>query len=233
MRIEETIAIDAPASEIWDVVTDPSQYPVFAESITRWEPEDEKKDRGLGARYSMRMRAGSAEVGGLVEVVEWDEGCDMAWSSVKGIDQRGRWRLRAQEDGTTKVYLRLSYQAPGGLLGMISDQLSAFTVRGNLRGTLENLKAMIEGEEMSSKGDGFHPLALVGQAAETARVAVTSGLARPSRPDKLARALRAFVRLGPTPAAGYTTSAILRPNEQAIIDELGTLTFGEVDARTN
>ena len=232
MRIEETIAIDASAQDIWEIVTEPSQYTKFAPSLTRWEPEGDK-ERGLGARYSMRMRAGSAEVGGLVEVVEWDEPCDMAWNSVTGIDQRGRWRLREQADGTTKVTLRLAYQAPGGLLGMISDQVSARTVRGNLGEILKNLKAMIEGEEMSSKGDGFSPLAFVGQAAQTVRVAVTSGLARPSRPDKAARALRSFLRLGSTPAAGYTTHAILRPNEQAIIDELGTLTFGEVHERTN
>ena len=232
MRIDESITIDAPPEEIWAIVTDPEQYPKFADSITRWEPEGDK-DRGLGARYSMRMRAGSAEVGGLVEVVEWDESCDMAWTSVTGIDQRGRWRLRTQEDGTTKVSLRLSYHAPGGLLGMISDQLSGRVVRGNLRGTLENLKAMIEGDEMSSKGDGFDPLGIANQAVETVRVAVTSGLARPQRPDRLARALAAFFRLGSTPAAGYTTNSILRPNEQAIIDELGTLTFGEVHERTN
>ena len=84
----------------------------------------------------MRMRVGSAEIGGLVEVVEWDEPCDMAWTSVKGIDQRGRWRLREQEDGTTKVTLRLAYQAPGGLLGIISDRVRRGTVRGNLRRTL-------------------------------------------------------------------------------------------------
>ena len=232
MRIEENITIDAPSEEIWEIVTDPSQYTNFADSITRWEPQG-KKERGLGARYAMRMRAGSAEVGGLVEVVEWDDGCDMAWNSVTGIDQRGRWRLRAQEDGTTKVSLRLAYQAPGGLLGMISDRVSAPTVRGNLRRTLENLKAMIEGEEMSSNGDGFHPLAKVGQAAETVRVAVTSGLARPHRPDKLVRALSAFIRLGSTPAAGYTVNATLRPDDTAIIDELGTLSFAEVHARTN
>ncbi len=145
----------------------------------------------------MRMRAGSAEVGGLVEVVEWDERCDMAWSSVNGIDQRGRWRLREQEDGTTKVTLRLAYQAPG--------RPARHDFRPGVRAhgawqprarSLKNLKAMIEGEEMSSKGDGFNPLAFVEQAAETARVAVTSGLARPSRPDKAARALRSFLRLG-------------------------------------
>ena len=233
MRIDATISIDAPAEQIWEIVTDPSQYTKFADSITRWEPQGDK-DRGLGARYSMRMRVGSAEVGGLVEVVEWDEYCDMAWNSVTGIDQRGRWRLRSQEDGTTRVTLRLTYQAPGGLLGMISDRVSAGPVRGNLRRTLENLNAMIEGEEMSSSGGrGFNPITLVSQAAETARVAVTSGLARPSRPDKLVRALASFVRLGPTPAAGYTTNAILRPDETAIVDELGTLTFGEVHERTN
>ena len=138
MRIEEKIRIDAPADEIWEIVTDPEQYTKFADSITRWEPESEK-DRGMGARFTMRMRAGSAEVGGLVEVVEWDEGCDMAWNSVTGIDQRGRWRLRRQEDGTTEVSLRLAYQAPGGLLGMVSDRISAPTVRGNLQRTLENL----------------------------------------------------------------------------------------------
>ena len=146
MRIDESVRIDASPEEIWAIVTDPEQYPNFADSITRWEPDGDK-DRGLGARYTMRMRAGSAEVGGLVEVVEWDEGCDMAWTSITGIDQRGRWRLRSQEDGTTKVSLRLAYQAPGGLLGMISDQVSARTVRGNLRRTVQNLKAMIEGEE--------------------------------------------------------------------------------------
>jgi fatty-acyl-CoA synthase len=232
MRIEESVSIDASPEEIWAIVTDPAQYLKFADSITRWTPEGDR-DRGLGARYSMRMRAGSAEVGGLVEVVEWDECCDMAWNSVTGIDQRGRWRLRSQEDGTTKVSLRLSYHAPGGILGMISDQVSSRVVRGNLRRTVQNLKAMIEGENMSSKGDGFNPIGFVGQAAETVRVAVTSGLARPSRPDRLVRALSAFVRLGSTPAAGYTTNSILRPDEIAIVDELGTLTFGEVHTRTN
>jgi acyl-CoA synthetase (AMP-forming)/AMP-acid ligase II/uncharacterized protein YndB with AHSA1/START domain len=232
MRIDESVTIDASPEEIWEIVTDPSQYSKFAESITRWEPEGDK-DRGLGARYSMRMHAGSAEVGGLVEVVEWDECCDMAWTSITGIDQRGRWRLRGQEDGTTQVTLRLAYHAPGGILGMISDRVSAHIVRGNLRKTVQNLKTMIEGEEMSSSGGGFNPIGFVGQAAETVRVAVTSGLARPSRPDRLVRALSQFVRLGSTPAAGYTINATLRPDDTAIVDELGTLTFREVHERTN
>ena len=73
--------------------------------------EDEEDDEApaLGARYTMRMRVGSADVGGLVEIVEYDPPRDIAWTSITGIDQRGRWRLRERGDGRTRVTLRLSY----------------------------------------------------------------------------------------------------------------------------
>ena len=61
--------------------------------ITRWDADGEATT-GLGARRRMLIKAGSAEVGGLIEMVEWDEPNDLAWSSVTGIDQRGRFRLR-------------------------------------------------------------------------------------------------------------------------------------------
>ena len=60
-----------------------------------------------------------------------------------------------------------------------------------------------------------------------------AGIIRPIRPDKLARIALTLNRWGPTPAAGYTAAAIRFPNETAIIDELGTLTFDEVHRRTN
>ena len=41
---------------------------------------------------------------------------------------------------------RLSYNAPGGLLGWLSDQLSAPIVRGHIKNTLENIKRHIESE---------------------------------------------------------------------------------------
>ena len=44
------------------------------------------------------------------------------------------------------------------------------------------------------------------------------------------RALRGF---GPTPAAGYTVSAVRHPDATALVDDLGTLTFAEVAQRTN
>jgi hypothetical protein len=39
---------------------------------------------------------------------------------------------------------RMSYQAPGGLLGWLTNQISAPTIRRYVRHTLENLKRHIE-----------------------------------------------------------------------------------------
>jgi fatty-acyl-CoA synthase len=73
----------------------------------------------------------------------------------------------------------------------------------------------------------------IARKAFTARTLVEAGVIKPTRPDKLVRVGLALQRWGPTPAAGYTASAIRFPDEVAIIDELGTLTFREVHERTN
>src|SRR3954466_13586641 len=148
MRVEQTISIDASPDEVWDLITDPEIYNRVLTGISRFDVEGTKQ-RGLGARYSMRMHVGSAEVGGLVEVVEFDPPRDMAWTSVMGLDHRVRWRLREQDDGSTRVTFRLSYQSPGTLLGTIADYVSAPIVGNNLSESLERLKAEIEGEGMA------------------------------------------------------------------------------------
>jgi len=73
----------------------------------------------------------------------------------------------------------------------------------------------------------------IGNRIHVARALLESGMLRPSRPDRLARTLLALQRWGPTPAAGYTASAIRYPDDVAVIDELGTLTFAEVHRRSN
>ncbi|MCW3012952.1 MAG: AMP-dependent synthetase and ligase [Solirubrobacterales bacterium] len=77
---------------------------------------------------------------------------------------------------------------------------------------------------------------VIGQLSNKVHLVKTlaeTGIVRPTRPDKLVRTLLALTTWGPTPAAGYTASAIRYPNATAIIDELGTLTFQQVHERTN
>ena len=148
MRVGASIHVAAPAPAIWDVISDPENYLHFMSGITRWEVTGPKRE-GLGARYRMLLRVGSAEVGGTIEVVEWNPPRDLAWTSVLGIDQRGRWRLREQRLGGTRVELRLSYGVAGaGIFGMISERLAAPTVRGHLRHSLQQLKRQVEYEQL-------------------------------------------------------------------------------------
>ena len=73
---------------------------------------------------------------------------------------------------------------------------------------------------------------LLGQKLFTARTLFAAGAIRPMRPDRLARVGLALHRLGPTPAGGYTVSAIAS-RRPAVVDERGALTFAEVHRRTN
>ena len=143
MRVEQHIRVDAPPEHVWEFITEPLNYPKFMAGITRWDVESEQRT-GIGARYAMRMKVGSVEVGGLIEIVEFEAPYDIAWTSITGIDQRGRWRVRPREDGGTDVTLRLGYHAEGGLLGVITDRLAAPIVGGNLKRSLQELKRRVE-----------------------------------------------------------------------------------------
>ena len=148
MRVGAQIEIAAPPDAVWELISDPSRYLHFMAGITRWEVADDGT-RGLGARYRMLMRVGSAEIGGLIEIVESDEGRDLAWTSVTGIDQRGRWRLRERPGGRTRVELRLAYGVAGsGILGWLAEHVGAPTVRGHLRRSLQQLKRQVEHEQL-------------------------------------------------------------------------------------
>ncbi len=60
-----------------------------------------------------------------------------------------------------------------------------------------------------------------------------AGIVAPMRPDKAIKAGAAFMRWGASPATGATTAAIHYPGEIAVIDERGSLTFGQVQRRSN
>jgi uncharacterized membrane protein len=148
MRVTASIDIGAPIESVWEHVSDPGRYLHFMSGVTRWEVDGETRT-GLGARYRVLMRVGSAEMGGLIEIVEFEPPGDMAWTSITGVDQRGRWRLRAQSETRTRVELRLAYGVAGaGISGWVAERLAAPTVRDHLRRSLQQLKRAVEHEQL-------------------------------------------------------------------------------------
>lgn len=73
----------------------------------------------------------------------------------------------------------------------------------------------------------------VGTAAGMMRALVATRVIRPARPDHVVRLGVALRRWDRSPAAGIAAMAVLHEDEPYVIDELGRLTFGEVDRRTN
>jgi acyl-CoA synthetase (AMP-forming)/AMP-acid ligase II len=65
------------------------------------------------------------------------------------------------------------------------------------------------------------------------RVLRESGILGLHRPDKSAQVVAAFLRWGASPALGITTATIHYPDETALIDERGSLTFDQLHRRSN
>jgi uncharacterized membrane protein len=161
MRVGASRHLSAPMDQIWSIVTDPECALQFMSGVTRWEVASDHPT-GLGARYRMLFRVGSAEVGGLIEVVEWLPPSEMAWTSVTGLDQRGRWRLREAPAGRTRVELRLAYGVAGsGLFGWMAERVAAPTVSSHIRQSLEQLERMVEHQRLRDQAAGRR----VGQAS--------------------------------------------------------------------
>jgi uncharacterized membrane protein len=151
MRVAGQVYVSAPPESVWAIISDPERMLGFMSGVTRWEVQSEEPT-GLGARYRMLFRVGSAEVGGLVEVVEFAAPRDFAWTSVTGVDQRGRWRLREASNGRTRVELRLAYGVAGsGLSGWIAERVAAPILTGHIRRSLRQLKRLVEYEQLRER----------------------------------------------------------------------------------
>lgn len=66
-----------------------------------------------------------------------------------------------------------------------------------------------------------------------ARTLLATGMVSPMRPDRAFRSLRTLRRWGPNSASAYAVSAIRYPSRVALVDDRGSLTFGQVHRRSN
>ena len=142
MRVEESITVAAPRERVWPWVAEPTRYAEYMVGWS-WDPIPGEPSSGLRARFWLNVEVGSTDLGGAVELVEFDPPHELAWTNVSGIDNRGRWILR-ERDGETEVTMRFSYQVPGGLLALIASRLSAPMMRRDVRKSLASLKRLLE-----------------------------------------------------------------------------------------
>jgi uncharacterized membrane protein len=143
MHIEESMDIVAPRERVWELVSTPERYEEFMYGM-HWSTVDGEPTSGPRARFKISIEVRSVDIGGVVEIVEWDPPHEFTWTSITGIDQRGRWILRDCPVGTNAT-IRASYQVPGGILALVASELSKPLIRRDLRRSLAALKETVEG----------------------------------------------------------------------------------------
>lgn len=143
MRVERQLIMKADRHFVWELISDPDSYPTFMPNLERWDTVTEGPAE-IGSRYIVHWKIGAAPVGGVIELVEFDPARDLAWLSITGVSVRGRFRLRDAGPGGTKVTFRLSYQSPGGLLGLLADRLASRQVGHTLAASLDNVRTLVE-----------------------------------------------------------------------------------------
>jgi fatty-acyl-CoA synthase len=227
MRIEESVTVDAPRERVWELIKDPAGYAGLLEWST-FVPAEDGQEPGIGARYDMRVQVGSATVGGMVEIVEYDPGCDIVWTSVTGVEQRGRLRLRNESGNRTRLTMRLSYGAPGPLLGTLAELVAMPQVSQSVQRSLRNVKYEAEGRERPATGGPSLPRRLLHEL-DNVWILAKAGIVAPMRPDRVARIALLGARWGASLATGVLVGAVRHPERTMLIDELGELTYRDVD----
>lgn len=78
-----------------------------------------------------------------------------------------------------------------------------------------------------------HVLGRAAAAGTSLKVLTEAGIIRPYSPVVLAGMARALRRWGTGPAGGFIALALRAPDQEGLVDELGSLTFGELHERSN
>jgi uncharacterized membrane protein len=138
--VEKTIAVDAPADQVWDLWSNFENFPRFMTHL--------REVRKLDAARSHWVAAGPAGI-----PVEWDAVVTdwvprqfIGWASVEGsaIENTGQVRFRSAPDGATEIDVRLEYRPPAGAAGHAVASLLGSDPKRAMDDDLVRLKSLLE-----------------------------------------------------------------------------------------
>jgi len=140
-HISASRVIDAEASELFDLIADPSMHAVFDGSGSVRSVRGGSRKLAMGDRFTTSMRIGVPYIISN-RVVEYDEGRRIAWAHIGGW--RWRYEFEPVEDGTlvtetfdwstslAKAYIRAAGWGPRNLQNMerTLERLDAYMTNG-------------------------------------------------------------------------------------------------------
>jgi hypothetical protein len=117
-RVELAIDVDAPASDIWAVLTDLRRYPEWIRSLNSVDVLTEG-DYGVGTRYRLTAGAGDRTVQWQVEITGLEQEKRIDYVYTGDVEGNGGWRIGKECLAVTKQGITSSYFIIGIILAVI------------------------------------------------------------------------------------------------------------------
>jgi uncharacterized membrane protein len=155
-RVENTVDIDRPLSEVFAFVDDYRNTTRYVVGMTQYKPTT-KQTSGLGARFSMvKKTTGLPDIKSEIEITGWEANRRIAYESISGFENSGTYTFSGKGQRTT-VKLANTFDITtllgggGGFLGGLKKAALGATrsvaegqARKDLTTSLDKLKTVVE-----------------------------------------------------------------------------------------
>jgi acyl-CoA synthetase (AMP-forming)/AMP-acid ligase II len=223
--VEVVEVLDHSRDRLWSVVNDLESYPRFVREIA-WVHRTDHAETGVGTRYEARFSVDQGPVARHdVDVLVHRPPEHLVLVSDRWPG--GHVSIRLNPRGLKRTELALAISLPSAF------RLPVSWVRKRARRAVGLIDDHLAGRPLTTSRDHLDQAATATSQLGVARILTKAGVIAAGRPDRVARQLSALSKWGATVAGGYSAATARVPEEDAITDELGSLSFGDVDTRTD
>ena len=223
--VEVVDVLDHPRDRLWSVVNDLESYPRFVREIA-WAQRTSHAEAGVGSQYEVRFSIDQ----GPVARHDVDVLVHRPPEHVVLVSDRwpgGHVSIRLVPLGRTRTEVQLAISLPE------RSRLPEAWLRKRARRALTLVDDHLAGRSFTTSRGGLDQAATTQSQLGVARILTRAGVIAAGRPDRVARQLSALSKWGATVAGGYSAATARVPGEDAFTDDLGTLSFADVDTRTD
>ena len=141
-RIETSIDVNRPESDVYNQWTRFEDFPAFMEGVKEVEQLNDR-------RLRWQVEIAGVERSFETEIVEQEPDERISWRTDDGQDHTGAVTFHAIDDTTTRINLVMSYR-PENWVEKVGDVLNVIEKR--VGGDLERFKSLIEDESLPVGG---------------------------------------------------------------------------------
>lgn len=138
--VQKDININAPVDSVFNFFSKYQNFPHFMHNVR------EVRDHGNGRSHWVVAGPAGIPVTWDAEVTRFEPNKTIAWRSVPGsmVENAGVIRFESNQNGGTRVNIKLSYNPPGGALGHAMAKVFGADAKSELDADLMRVKTLIE-----------------------------------------------------------------------------------------